>query len=144
MKKRQNHITSFYLETLLLIGVLITIILVISQIFGIGQKQSKDAKMLTNAVTLAANTAEAVAGSDSLETLAELLDENGNVQSTMSEVNAYYRTDMTPDPNGEILVSATWEPSEENGELVTSRITVFYEKLDNPVYTLETAVYTGK
>ena len=38
--KRNGHITAFYLETLLLIVVFIGIILVLTQVFGLGRVQS--------------------------------------------------------------------------------------------------------
>ena len=74
-----NHNTSFYIETLLLILVFITVILLISQVFALGKNESGKAGMLTDAVTLAQNAAEAVSASSNVRELAELLDENGNV-----------------------------------------------------------------
>ena len=140
---RRHEITSFYIETLLLIGVFIAIILLIAQVFGFGRKQSTEAEMLTHAVTLAQNAAEAVASSRSPEDVLALLDVNGNARQEKNEVNASYRKDMTPDAGGELLVSVSWEQS-ETPDLVKSRITVFYEKSEQPVYMLETAVCIGE
>ena len=45
--KKQEHITAFYVETLLLILVFIAIILVLTHVFGLGKVQSSRAKLLT-------------------------------------------------------------------------------------------------
>ena len=58
--KKNGHITAFYLETLLLIVVFIGIILILTQVFGLGRVQSVEAGRLTDAVILAQNAAEAV------------------------------------------------------------------------------------
>ena len=63
----KKHITSFYAETLILILVFVAVILTLTQVFGLAKKQSEEAKLLTSAVTLAQNAAEAlsVSASDS-------------------------------------------------------------------------------
>ena len=101
--KRHQHVTAFYLETLLFIAVFISIILVLTRVFGLGQSQSGQAKLLTNAVCLAQNAAEAVASSRSPADVLALLDVNGNARQERNEVNASYRKDMTPDAGGELL-----------------------------------------
>ena len=76
--KRKQHITAFYLETLLMIVVFISIILVLTRVFGRARLQSVEAKRLTAAVTLAQNTAEAVSASGSPQDLLDLLNEKNN------------------------------------------------------------------
>ena len=76
MKRR--HITAFYLETLILIIVFIGVILVLVRVFGISREKSETARLLTGAVSLSENAAEAVAASASPEEAAALLNENGN------------------------------------------------------------------
>ena len=78
--KRKQHITAFYLETLLMIVVFISIILVLTRVFGSARVQSVEAKQLTSAVTLAQNTAEAVSASRSPEELLQILNEDGNAR----------------------------------------------------------------
>ena len=139
--KKKSHITSFYLETLLLIVVFIAIILVLTQVFGLGRVQSGEAKLLTNAVCLAQNTAEAVSASEDEQALLRLLDENGNAyvpDDSSAAVRACYSADMTPDADGSLQVDVTWEP---DGSLVFSTITVTYGSDPEPVYVLDTAVY---
>lgn len=142
---KERHITSFYMETLLLIAVFIAIILVLTQVFGLGRTESSDAKLLTNAVTLAQNAAEAFSASDSPQRLAALLDENGNTVVNGVTVEARYGTDMTPDPTGKLVISSTWEPAVRGGgTLVTGWIAARYEGRDEPIYEMKTAVYLSE
>lgn len=137
MNKRQ-HITSFYLETLLLISVFIAIILVLTQVFGLGRAESGQAKLLTNSVSLAQNAAEAVSAAGGPDDLAALLDEGGNTSVLPDgSVEARYTADMRADPDGSVCVTITWQP---DGALVTSAITVRYGDSDEPIYELLTAV----
>ena len=62
--KVKKHITSFYIETLILVLVFVAVILTLAQVFGLAKKQSEEAKMLTAAVTVAQNAAEAFSVSD--------------------------------------------------------------------------------
>ena len=136
--KKQQHITAFYLETLLLIVVFISIILVLTQIFGMGKLQSGEAKRLTNAVCLAENAAEAFAAATTPEEAAALLNENDNAALTTDTagVTARYDTDMKPDAAGPFRVELLWQA---DGELIHAVIQVFYGGDGDPVYTLRTA-----
>jgi len=141
--KRKEHITAFYLETLVLILVFIAIILVLTSIFGMAKARSGEAKLLTNAVTLAGNAAEAVSAAGSEEELLSLLDREGNAQKMpdTAGVTAFYDTDMRPDPAGKLRLDVTWLPEEgEAGTLVRSAILVSYDGRTEPVYRLDTAV----
>ena len=141
--KKHAHITAFYLETLLLIIVFIGIILVLTRVSGICRSMSTDAELLSNAVCLAQNAAEAVSASDSPDTLAALLDEGGNVHASGSGVEALYEKNMTPDQDGDapLRVLITWEPSLEDSRFIRSAISVYSRNRDRPVYELATAVY---
>lgn len=140
MKKKQ-HITAFYLETLLLILVFVAIILVLTHIFGIARAQSSGARLLTNAVRLAENGAEALSASRSEGELLALLDEAGNasLREDGAGVTAYYDTDMRPDPAGRLRLDVSWEP--EGDGLVRSVVTVRLREAAEPIYGLDTAVY---
>ena len=61
---KRSQLTSFFLEALLLVIVFVAMILVLTGVFGASHAQSKEAKFLTQAVTLAANAAEAVSAAD--------------------------------------------------------------------------------
>ena len=99
-----KRVTSFYVETLILIVVFVTVILALTRVFGLAKKQSEEAKLLTGAVTLAQNAAEAFSAADSAEELFTLLDEGGNAALEGMVVTAAYGADMKPDPNGILRV----------------------------------------
>lgn len=153
-KNKNRHITAFYMETLVLAAVFTIVILVLARIFALSRQMGTDARILTNAVHLAENAAEAVAASDSAEALQRLLDENGNAErlegsGTGEEavIRARYDEDMNPLPDGSLWMDVTWEPEEaapSGRGLVRSVITVNRSGEAEPVYTLETAVYIRK
>ena len=139
----REHTTGFYLEALLLIVVFIGMILVLTRIFGLGKSESGRAELLTNAVTLAGNAAEAASVSTDLEELFGILNENENaVVTDPSSLSVRYTRNMQADPNGPIEVAIGWYPEEsDSGALVTVPISVFYHDQETPVYSLETAVF---
>lgn len=139
--KKHRLVTAFYVEALLLVAAFVVVILVLTRAFGVSRTKSGEARLLTNAVTLAQNAADAVSASASSDALLSLLDRGGNAALEGDVLSARYRNDMTPDPSGELLLTATWTP-EESG-LVRSRISVFGRDRGEPLYVLETAVYTG-
>ena len=152
--KKSGHITAFYVETLLLIVVFITIILLLTQVFGLARRQSADARELTDAVVLASNAAEALEAAGSPEELLALLDEAGNAvlydpadhpDLTGTLLTARYGENHEPDPKGVYEVRVAWMPEASGtGTLVRSTIEVF-EGMNGgdtaPVYTLETASF---
>ena len=99
-----KRVTSFYVETLILIVVFVAVILARTRVFGLAKKQSEEAKLLTGAVTLAQNAAEAFSAAESAEELFTLLDEGGNAALEGMVVTAAYGADMKPDPNGVLRV----------------------------------------
>ncbi len=142
---KQNHITAFYVETILLIIVFMGIIMVLTNIFGVGKLVSSSARHLNSAVYLAGNAAEAVSASDSMEAARQLLDEAGNTQETNASETGFrvnYDENMQPSPEGVYHVDVTWEPEQsEGGTLVTSRISVFFGDTEQSVYDLTTSVF---
>ena len=140
--KRRGHITSFYIETLLLVLVFVAVLMVITQVFGLGKAESRRAGELTSAVTLAQNAAEAVSVSKNTSDLAAILDENDNVTFTDTIVEARYTSDMQPSPDGGMTVSIEWEPETlDAGTFISCRITVRTDRSDETIYTLDTGVY---
>ena len=140
---KKQHLTSFYLEALLLVVAFMAMILVLTGVFGVSRAQSAMAGRLTQAVTLAANAAEAVSASDSLEQAAALLDEGGNVRENGGKLEASYLADGSPcaDGNGALRLTMSWEPSGTDPALAVSRIEVYSAHDAAPVYTLEAASY---
>ncbi len=144
--RRENHVTAFYIEVLLLTVGLIGIVLVLTQIFALGRHESAEARELTDAVCLAQNAAEAFAASADPEELCELLDEGGSAElvetDSAAAVRASYGADLRADRNGVLLVTVTWnEESTGAGVLVRSRITVTERDSAREIYSLETASF---
>jgi type II secretory pathway pseudopilin PulG len=145
--KRQGHLTAFYVETLVLMVVLMVVALVLTQVFGLAKTQSRRAELLNSAVSLAESAAEAVAGADSPETLASLLAEGDNVTSVegaaVTTLRAAYDTDRTPNSAGALWVEVTWQPtSGPAGTMVDSTITVSLR--GEVLYTLSTAQFQSE
>ena len=66
--KKKGQITAFYIETLILILVVIGILLMLTRVLGLSRQQSVQARRLTEAVTIAQSVAEASSHCASLET----------------------------------------------------------------------------
>lgn len=143
MKRYQT--TTFYMETLALIAILILVILILTRVFGMGKEQSQQARALTGAVSLAQDTAEALGVSSSPQDMAELLNIRDNaVYSREAGIVARYDSELRPDPEGTFRVRASWDPEELlSGTLVKSHIDVLYGQKEEPVYSLDTAVFLG-
>lgn len=141
--KKSTQFTAFYLEVLLLSVGLILIVLVLTQVFALGRRESAAARELSDAVILAQNAAEAVSASESAETLCALLNEANNARITDGMIEAGYNADRTPNATRAPVywLRVSWKEGEDG--LVRSTITV--QRGDLPagkiVYTLETAVY---
>ena len=133
--KNKEHLTAFYLETLLLIVVFVGIILVLTQVFGLSRKRSGEALALNSAVCLSQNAAEAFLAAETEEEFVSLLNENGNAAEQEENcLTASYDLSMNPDPKGEMVLSFTWK-SEENGVTYGS-CRVLWEGKE--IYSLET------
>lgn len=152
--KRKCHITAFYIETLILAAVFTMVILVLTRVFAWSGQLGKRAEILTSAVHLAENAAEAVAASDSLEDVKALLDENGNAQILGEEtgeegriLRIRYDETGNPAPEGGLWVEVAWKPagartaSGLEAGLAECTVQVFWSGAAEPVYDLETAVY---
>ena len=123
--RKNGQVTAFYLETLLLILVFIAIILVLTQVFGLGRMQSAEAKGLNDAVTLAQNAAEAVAASESAEELLGLLNTSDNAAplADTAGVSARYDASLRPDPSGRGRARQGPHRGRDRGEAGEGRMT---------------------
>lgn len=145
-KGKRRHVTNFYIETLILTVVLIAVILVLTKVFVFSADISGRAERLTRAVHLAENAAEAVAASDSLDSLRTLIEENGNVQESREGENgillAWYDEEMLPASGGKFRVEVSWIPKvSAGGRFVESTVSVYWMEETKPLYMLETAVF---
>lgn len=146
-KGKRRHVTGFYLETLVLAVVLIAVILVLTRVFAFSAELSNQAGRLTRAVHLAENAAEAVAASDGMDTLRMLLEEDGNAQvsqdGTAGLLQVWYDEEMRPVLGGRFRVEVSWKPeSAAAGSFVGSTVSVYWMEEAEPLYVLDTAVYT--
>lgn len=144
-KNRKHPVTAFYIEALILVAVFTIVILVLTRVFAWSGQIGRKAALLTNAVHLSENAAEAVAASDSLEEVMALLDENGNAQLLEEGLlRVWYDEDMNPMPEGNLWLDVTWVPEESASaggkRLVESQVTVYGAGDAGSIYTLETAV----
>lgn len=159
MKNRHTSLTAFYMETVVLILTFVLVIAVLTNVFGLGRKETQSARQLTDAVRLAQNAAEAFSAAAGPAELGRLLDEGGNVTvaSASSQYSlpdedrieafifAYYDRDLKPaaEDASTYRVVIFWraeEPAKET--LANAAIKVFAAgESDDPLYTLDTAVY---
>ncbi len=162
-KRGRSRGTAFYIEALLLAAVFTVVILTLTRVFAWSGQRGRDAALLTGAVHLAENGAEAVAASRSLEEVRELLEEDGNGQmlaqadgqgaadAGFPTLRMHYDDDLNPAPEGTVWMDIQWIPaSRQDGDgaspeegLVKSVITVSRAGAQEPVYRLETEVFTG-
>ncbi len=143
-KNKKRHFTNFYMETLVLVVVFIVVILVLTRVFALAGGMSTRAEILTGAVHLAENAAEAVSASGSPEDLRGLLEENGNAGEVREGENCLlsfrYDDDLNPVPGGSFRVEVSWQP-EAGGSFAESKVAVYWMEETEPVFALETAVY---
>lgn len=164
--KEKRQITAFYLETLLIMVVFVSITMVLTRVFGSASVRSMQAESLTNAVTLAQNTAEAVSAARDPQDLCTLLDEDRNAvleekdESGAFRILACYDSRMKPvrlledgeaktpfsgHADSDLIVEAVWEQTEDpsdDGALAHVTISVYKGTAGKAVYSLETAVFT--
>lgn len=141
MKRQQ--LTSFYLEALLLVSAFVAMILVLTGVFGAARAQSRSAQLLTQAVRLASNAAEAEHASDSPDHTAVLLDEGGNVRSDDTRLEAWYLSDGSPcsEDRAELRLILSREPYPEDSSMTAISIDVYSDEGRTPLYTLETSYF---
>ena len=135
--------SSFYSEALLLVVIFVALVLVLTGVFTAARAQSASARRLSRAVTIAANTAEAVSAAADGDELLALLNENGNAAAMDGSegVTAFYAADGTPDPEGDFRVDVfTLTEPAAAGAFFSGRITVRCGD-EEPVYVLETVYF---
>ena len=142
--KQKSHLTSFYVETLLMVLIFTGMIVILSSVFSLARVQSVRSARLTNAVCLAQNAAEAVAASTSAQDVLEILEEEDNGELTeengRTAVVLLYDDDMHADHSGVCSVTVTWEKTDRD-DFVRSNITVSRQGEQDPVYELQTGVW---
>ncbi len=137
--KSHASITAFYLETLLLVVVFVSVLLVLTDVFGRSRAQSANAGDVNCAVTLAQNTAEAFAAAENEDRLREIL---ADAVCDDSLLRFAYDKDLTPDPDGFFVVELTWRSEPQTGGVLDyADITVRRADSGTVLYTLNTAQF---
>lgn len=164
MKERHEHITAFYMETILLIVSFVVVILVLTHVFGLGKLETSKARDLTSAVRIAENAAEAFAAAEGPAELADLL--GGEPLVTLASASSQYPVpkrdrlpagifsaydadlNQVPEESCAYWLTIWWEPvngTVHNGDAVLAKATIkVYKTADpdsDPIYTLETKTY---
>ena len=164
MKNRHEHITAFYMETILLIVSFLIVILVLTNVFGLGKHESSKARDLTSAVRIAESAAEVFAAAEGPADLADLL--GGEPLVTMASTSSQFTVpardrlpatiftaydadlNQVPEEGCAYWLTIWWEPvkgTERSGGAVLAKGTInVYKTADpdsDPIYTLETKAY---
>ncbi len=151
--KKSNHAAAFYMEALLLIVVFVGILLLLVRVYVLGKSMSADAEILTSAVSLAENAAEAAEHSPSGRAVLAALDQNGNAMIEealgedleMSNIYATYGTDRTPQPDGPLTVAVHLEEKSVPAGIWTDIVvTVRMRGREEPVYQIRTAAFRAE
>ena len=146
MKKR-GEITAFYIETLVMIVVMIAILLVLTQILGMAKRESVRAKRLTEAVTIAQSAAESLSAAGSLEKVPEILNlEDAEISggNELKVCRGTYRWNRGPEGAASAGSGASGKGTEYrleiyrtyDGELTEDTISVYTPEGTVPVYIL--------
>ena len=147
MKKGKTYLTAFYVETLLMILIFVSVLLVLSRVFAAAGNARLQAQRLNHAVYLAENAEAAVLAAGSPEELAELL--------SAAEPKTTAVTDNPQTP--ELYYDAKEPFAGESGRLpyhvhvrinrtaarediIPCEIDVYYDTDEVPLYSLQSAM----
>ena len=156
---KQGRNISFYIEIVLMLIISVLAISILANAFSKSDLNSRKAKQLSDAVTLAASGAEVFLASESEEDVLKTLNEadnaffgtsnktaanpasgaanNGSAATSSAAANgditATYNDDLQPDANGKMKMTIHWD---EAGDFVNGTVTVFYG--EEKIYDLET------
>ena len=143
--KQKGQITAFYIETLIMITVMMGILMVLTQILGLSKQGNVQARQLTQAVTIAQSAAETASSVSDLEDFRKALNleafevmkedasqtcsgiyhwENDTAQGTA-------QSDTAPQTDYRIRISRTIEEG-----LRTDQIQVFPAQGSEEIYSL--------
>ena len=145
MKKDTGHVTAFYVETLVMIVVLMSILLILASVFGMSRNESVRAKRLTEAVTIAQNVAEAVSVSGDFEACCEELSlENSSLNTEGEKEEEFTGRYLWKEASGKqkasyyfVRVMRSWKDT----DLAEHQIRVFDSEGKDLIYELNTSCY---
>ena len=136
---------AFIVELFMMFAILLTVIVVITEVLVMTRSESLSARHLTEAVTCAESAAEVITASDSKDDALELLGSMDNATSVKREDEGYdlkmsYKSKST---SGDVYDLKITEETETagTGTYTVSTIVVTLEGADEPIYTLRTGAY---
>lgn len=146
MGKKRNF--AFIVELFIFFVILLFVIIVITRVFVTSRNQSLYARHLTESVYIAEEVAEiSMAASDMQQAVNLLadLEQTSDVSSEGQEIELWMDFDAEDGRRDLYRVLLTWEedPS-QNGTFTESRILVFFEDEDEPIYSLDTGNYQSE
>ncbi len=130
---KQGRNLSFYIEIVLMLVISVLAITILANAFAKSDLNSRKAKRLSDAVTLAASGSEAFLASSDEEELLRLLNETENAQMEDGDVTASYNDELEPNASGKMKLRIQWE---EENDFVNGTVTIYYA--DEEIYQLET------
>lgn len=125
---------SFGIQIIMMLLVVVLSISIMVQAFAAAKVQSDEAKVLSQAITLAADGAEVVMAQKSEEKIFRVLNEKDNA-ILADEIIAIYDEDLNPDQQGNLVMAIRLDPKTDFTEVL---IKIYY--FDKEIYTLNTGV----
>ena len=134
---KQGKSISFYIEVVVMLAISVLAIALLAGAFSRSDLHSRNAKRLSDAVTLAASGAESFLAAKDEDELFAVLNEADNA-SRAEGVTALYNDSLEPDANGLMKMVIEWD--EQDG-FANGTVTVYYN--DEKIYDLETGAVKG-
>lgn len=135
---------AFIVELFLLFGILLVMIVVITQVFVTTRSQSLHAKHLTAGVCLAEEVAEVFSSADNVEEgykLVETMDRVSDVETAQDGIRFVMESDAGEKATDHFHIQLKGEEVKQaSGGLLSGDISVYYEEEKDPIYSLSTGV----
>ena len=136
---------AFIVELFLLFGILLVMIVVITQVFVTTRSQSLYAKHLTAGVCLAENVAEVYSSASGVEEgyrLVGTMEQVSDMETTEGGIQFVMRSDEKGGSTDlfRVRLSGTEEKGSARGFL-SGEISVYYDEDQEPIYSLSTGTY---
>lgn len=136
MRKFRN--LSFGLQIILMLLTVVLSISVMVRAFVSAKVRSDEARILSDAITLASNGAEVFRSSLDENEIYRALNENNNA-ILADEIIVLYNEDLEPDQNGNLVMAIALN---EEKDFTKAEIKVYY--YDKEVYSLSTGMKGGR
>ena len=136
-----KKMTAFYVESLLLVGCFIAVILIVTSVFGKSRAMSEEAKILTSSVMVSENAAEIFQSHPDEAFMRELLDEE-NLSESENGFALRYDAEGKPDALGTIELRIS--VSDGSGTLRNLCVTAVKHETGKEIFRIETSAASRK